>query len=155
MDSISNYGSTSSTTPGSTTAPSSIPSVSSSTTKTSESTSSAASTPTSTAKFLNQTNTDSGHFFQGFSKPNMTGEYTDVVSQVDGADFTFNIQSYEYIARNTNCCLSFCKNATEEGWLGYICESRKQDKASDGFSRVFVWCNNKHTDAVARGRCAE
>ncbi|KAJ6783606.1 hypothetical protein PWT90_05282 [Aphanocladium album] len=139
----------------STTAPSSSTSSTSSTTKSSATKTSTSSAPSSTAKFLNQTNTESGHFFQGFSENNMAGDYTDIISEVEGADFKFDVHSYEYIAKNTNCCLSFCKNATEEGWLGYVCESRKQNKATDGFSRVFVWCNNKHTNEVARGRCAE
>ncbi len=84
----------------------------------------------------------------------MTGEYTKVVSEVDGTDFKFDVRSYQFIARNTNCCLSFCTNATKEGWLGYMCESRKQPSATDAFSRVFVWCSDKRTDAVARGRCS-
>ncbi|KAJ3496479.1 hypothetical protein NLG97_g2626 [Lecanicillium saksenae] len=125
------------------------------TTESSSTKSSTSSAPSSTATFLNQTNTDSGHFFQGFSEVNMTGEYTDIISEVEGADFKFDVHSYEWIAKNTNCCLSFCHNATEEGWAGYVCESKKQNKSSGGFSRVFVWCNNKHTNDVARGRCAE
>ncbi|PQK17915.1 hypothetical protein BB8028_0009g01140 [Beauveria bassiana] len=118
------------------------------------SSSSTSSAPSATATFLNQTSTSSGHFFQGFSETNMAGEYTRIVSQVGGADFAFDIRSYQYIAQNTNCCLSFCTNATREGWLGYVCESRKQNAATDAFSRVFVWCSDKRTDAVARGRCA-
>ncbi|OAA37318.1 hypothetical protein BBO_07700 [Beauveria brongniartii RCEF 3172] len=119
---------------------------------TSSSTSSAPSAATAT--FLNQTSTSSGHFFQGFSETNMAGAYTRIVSEIDGADFAFDVRSYQYIAQNTNCCLSFCTNATREGWLGYVCESRKQNAAADAFSRVFVWCSDKRTDAVARGRCA-
>lgn len=128
------------------------PSASTTTTPTKSSTSSATKP---TATFLNQTDTDSGHFFQGFSELNMTGKYTDIVDQEDGEDFKFNIRSYEWVAKNTNCCLSFCKNDTKEGWVGYVCQSRKQPEASDAFSRVFVWCDNNHTEGFATGRCAK
>ncbi|KAM3502124.1 hypothetical protein MY10362_005056 [Beauveria mimosiformis] len=144
-----------STSTGGTTDPAATNSTPSSTragTTTSSSTSSAPGAATAT--FLNQTSTKSGHFFQGFSETNMAGAYTRIVSEVDGADFAFDVRSYQYIAQNTNCCLSFCTNATREGWLGYVCESRKQNAAADAFSRVFVWCSDKRTDAVARGRCA-
>ncbi|XWW92306.1 hypothetical protein V2A60_000229 [Cordyceps javanica] len=146
-------GSTSSatTTPTPSSTPSTTPPSSGSATGSSSSTSSA---PSSKPTFLNQTNTDSGHFFQGFAEADMAGAHTDIVTEVDGADFPFDVRSYQFIARNTNCCLSFCKNATKEGWLGYLCESRKQPEATDVFSRVFVWCSDKRTDAVARGRCA-
>ncbi|KAJ4163455.1 hypothetical protein LMH87_005183 [Akanthomyces muscarius] len=139
----------------STTAPTSTPSATTPSTSATKSSSSSSTAPSSTATFLNQTNTDSGHFFQGFSKPNMTGEHTSIVSEVDGADFAFDVHSYQFIARNTNCCLSFCTNATREGWLGYVCESKTQNDAADVFSRVFVWCSDKRTAAVARGRCAK
>ncbi|OAA73293.1 hypothetical protein ISF_00194 [Cordyceps fumosorosea ARSEF 2679] len=126
----------------------------SSTPPSSSSSSSTTTTPRPTPTFLNQTDTSSGHFFQGFSQPRMSGSHTGIVSAVGGADFSFDVRSYQFVARNTNCCLSFCRNATSEGWLGYLCESRTQSQAADAFSRVFVWCSDKRSDAYARGRCA-
>jgi hypothetical protein len=71
-----------------------------------------------------------------------------------GADFDFAVNSFQWIARMTNCCVSFCNNATDEGWIGYQCLTKDQPVTSEGFTRVWIWCNDVHQLSNARGRCS-
>ncbi|KAJ2979000.1 hypothetical protein NQ176_g3509 [Zarea fungicola] len=139
---------------------SSSPGSSTSTPSTSKSSSASktSSTATATPTFLNQTNIGSGFGFQGFSGTNFHSPYTDLLvvegETETGADFKFPINSYEWIARITNCCVSFCNNATSSGWIGYQCQTKKQPKTSEGFTRVWVWCEDDHQEDNARGKCS-
>ncbi|KAL3965313.1 hypothetical protein ACCO45_002317 [Purpureocillium lilacinum] len=126
---------------------------SASTTPTSTSATSSSATPTHTPApiFLNNmTVPGNGLAFQGFARDNFSGAYTDIVTKEKGTDFEFDIHSYVWRPRLTSCCLSFCNNATNEGYVGYWCNERNQTSASSSFSRIFVWCGNDHSEKNAK-----
>ena len=91
-----------------------------------------------------------GFAFQGFSRDNFSGAYTDIVRKEKGTDFEFDIHSYAWRPLLTSCCLSFCNNATAEGYVGYWCNERNQTSASASFSRIYVWCGNDHSEKNAK-----
>lgn len=64
-------------------------------------------------------------------------------------DLGFSAHSYVWLPSITDCCITFCTNATSKGMVGWLCSQRKQPKSSDAFSRVYVWCHQKHEKANA------
>ncbi|KAJ3492603.1 hypothetical protein NLG97_g5279 [Lecanicillium saksenae] len=150
-------GSSTTLSPGS--SPSASPTKSSDSTKSSGSSTTSSATPTPT--FLNQTTltNDQGWGFQGFASTDFAGDYTlvflndaDFVETEKGLDFKIAINSYQWLQKGTNCCVSFCNNSTHAGWVGYQCQAKKQPKTTETFTRVWVWCSDDHQQPNAE-RC--
>ncbi|KAJ3498684.1 hypothetical protein NLG97_g928 [Lecanicillium saksenae] len=127
--------------------------------KTSGSSTTSSATPTPT--FLNQTTltNNQGWGFQGYSEQGFAGDYTtvflndgDFVDTEKGIDFKIAINSYQWLQRGTNCCVSFCNNSTHAGWIGYQCQAKKQPKTTQTFTRIWVWCSDDHNQPNAE-RC--
>ncbi|RFU75368.1 fungal specific transcription factor domain-containing [Trichoderma arundinaceum] len=130
-----------STTGSNTSTPTSTPKTSSTSTTTSSS-------PTPT--FLNnQTASGNTFAFQAFSDDTFLGKATAVIDDEGGRDLGFEAHSYVWVPSLTDCCITFCTNATSKGMVGWLCSQRKQPKSSDPFKRVYVWCHQKHEKANA------
>ncbi|KFG78636.1 hypothetical protein MANI_002826 [Metarhizium anisopliae] len=130
-----------------------VPTPSTPTASSTASSASASATPSATFLY-NETSFDQGFAFQGFSRNKFSGAYTPIVRDKEGGtDFDFDIHSYDWVAKITNCCVSFCNNATREGWMGYTCDSRHREAAEESFARAFIWCSDNHTTPYARGKC--
>lgn len=150
-------GSSKTSSPGS--SPSTSPTKSSDSASSSGSPTTSAATPTPT--FLNQTTltNDQGWGFQGFADTGFAGDYTsvflndaDFVETEKGLDFKITVNSYQWLQKGTNCCISFCNNNTHAGWVGYQCQAKKQPKTTYTFTRVWVWCSDDHQQPNAE-RC--
>ncbi|KAL7915209.1 hypothetical protein GGI35DRAFT_173547 [Trichoderma velutinum] len=124
-----------------------------SSTSTSSTTSTKTSTTTSsspTPSFLNNQTTSGNTFaFQGFSNDTFLGKATTIIDDEGGTDLGFEAHSYVWLPSVTDCCITFCTNATSKGMVGWLCSQRKQPKSSDPFKRVYVWCHQKHEKANA------
>ncbi|OPB37419.1 hypothetical protein A0O28_0043310 [Trichoderma guizhouense] len=137
--------------------PSDAASTTSSSTPSSTSTSSTTSTRTSTTtsssptpSFLNNQTTSGNTFaFQGFSNDTFLGKASTIIDDEGGTDLGFEAHSYVWLPSVTDCCITFCTNATSKGMVGWLCSQRKQPKSSDPFKRVYVWCHQKHEKANA------
>jgi hypothetical protein len=106
--------------------------------------------PSSTLVFLNNQTTPSSSFaFQGFAAANYLGNATSIIHTEGGTNFPFQLNSYVWLPNTTDCCVSFCLNATNAGETGYRCEERYRPSASGPFGRIFVWCGQTHADANA------
>ncbi|OTA02329.1 hypothetical protein A9Z42_0026780 [Trichoderma parareesei] len=125
------------------TSPSPSSTTSSSRTSTSSTTSSTSSSPTPT--FLNNQTTSANTFaFQAFAANKFLGNATAVIDDEGGTDLGFEAHSYVWLPALTDCCITFCTNATSKGMVGWLCSQRKQPESSDPFRRVYVWCHQKH-----------
>ncbi|KAL6875345.1 hypothetical protein HDV57DRAFT_168950 [Trichoderma longibrachiatum] len=122
------------------------PTPSSTTSSTSTSTSSRTSTSASpTPTFLNNQTTSGNTFaFQAFAADKFLGKATAVIDDEGGTDLGFEAHSYVWLPSLTDCCITFCTNATSKGMVGWLCSQRKQPESSDPFRRVYVWCHQKH-----------
>ncbi|KAK4082990.1 uncharacterized protein Triagg1_1880 [Trichoderma aggressivum f. europaeum] len=127
--------------------PSSTSTSSTTSTKTSSTTSSSSSP---TPSFLNNQTTSGNTFaFQAFSNDTFLGKATTIIDDEGGTDLGFEAHSYVWLPSVTDCCITFCTNATSKGMVGWLCSQRKQPKSSDPFKRVYVWCHQKHEKANA------
>ncbi|KAL7823982.1 hypothetical protein V8C26DRAFT_384487 [Trichoderma gracile] len=142
--SVDEASTTSSGAPTSTSPPPSSTTTSSSRTSTFSTTStSTSSSPTPT--FLNNQTTSGNTFaFQAFAAGKFLGNATAVIDDEGGTDLGFEAHSYVWVPALTDCCITFCTNATSKGMVGWLCSQRKQPESSDPFRRVYVWCHQKH-----------
>ncbi|KAL7945628.1 hypothetical protein V8C42DRAFT_323699 [Trichoderma barbatum] len=135
-----------STTSGSSTSTAASTTTSSTKTTTTSSTTTTSPTPT----FLNNQTTSGNTFaFQAFSSDTFLGKATAIIDDEGGTDLGFEAHSYVWLPSITDCCITFCTNATSKGMVGWLCSQRKQPKSSDPFKRVYVWCHQKHEKANA------
>ncbi|TFB04371.1 hypothetical protein CCMA1212_003849 [Trichoderma ghanense] len=131
-------------------APTSTSPLPSSTTGSSTSTSPSTTTSTTTSSsptptFLNNQTTSGNTFaFQAFAADKFLGNATAVIDDEGGTDLGFEAHSYVWLPSLTDCCITFCTNATSKGMVGWLCSQRKQPESSDPFKRVYVWCHQKH-----------
>ncbi|PTB69641.1 hypothetical protein BBK36DRAFT_1134281 [Trichoderma citrinoviride] len=135
--------STTSSAPTSTSPSPSSTTSSTSTSSTSSSTTTSSSSPTPT--FLNNQTTSGNTFaFQAFASDKFLGNATAVIDDEGATDLGFEAHSYVWLPALTDCCITFCTNATSRGMVGWLCSQRKQPESSDPFKRVYVWCHQKH-----------
>ncbi|PNP53315.1 hypothetical protein THARTR1_06009 [Trichoderma harzianum] len=80
---------------------------------------------------------------------NLWQHATTIIDDEGGTDLGFEARSYVWLPSVTDCCITFCTNATSKGMVGWLCSQRKQPKSSDPFKRVYVWCHQKHEKANA------
>ncbi|KAK3315689.1 hypothetical protein B0H66DRAFT_269289 [Apodospora peruviana] len=114
---------------------------------TSSSTTSTTSTaPAATVTFLNNQTTGYGLAFQGFEEPNYLGGSTPIIREEGFHDFGFNCKSYVWLPNTTDCCVTFCANATAAGAVGWWCNPRYRAGTSTGtgFPRIYIWCGHQH-----------
>ncbi|KAK5993564.1 hypothetical protein PT974_06998 [Cladobotryum mycophilum] len=130
-----------------TTSSSSPPTTSTSSTASPSRTASAAPMPT----FLNNQTVPDDYrpAFQAFSGANYKGKASKAIIEEGGVDFGFEVHSYVWLPRITNCCVTFCQNATSEGMTGWRCPSRNQANATETFKRLFIWCSDDHSQTNA------
>ncbi|KAL2158781.1 hypothetical protein VTH06DRAFT_3973 [Thermothelomyces fergusii] len=120
-------------------------------------------TPTQTATvssappsptFLNNQSDPSAfeHFqFQGFSKADFDGEFSDPIKEEGFYDFSFNITSYVWETKKTDCCVTFCRDANTWGHA-FRCDSIRRGRVDDpdGFPRVSLWCGDRLSTEMQR-----
>ncbi|KAH0498139.1 hypothetical protein TgHK011_005411 [Trichoderma gracile] len=141
--SVDEASTTSSGAPTSTSPPPSSTTSSSRTSTSSTTSTSSSSSPTPT--FLNNQTTSGNTFaFQAFAAGKFLGNATAVIDDEGGTDLGFEAHSYVWVPALTDCCITFCTNATSKGMVGWLCSQRKQPESSDPFRRVYVWCHQKH-----------
>ncbi|KAL6878910.1 hypothetical protein J3F83DRAFT_266060 [Trichoderma novae-zelandiae] len=135
--------STTSSTPTPTTSP--PPSSTTNSKSSSSSSSSTSSSASPTPSFLNNQTTSGNTFaFQAFASNKFLGNATPVIDDEGATDLGFEAHSYVWLPSVTDCCITFCTNATSKGMVGWLCSQRKQPESSDPFRRVYVWCHKKH-----------
>ncbi|UKZ72938.1 hypothetical protein TrVFT333_000575 [Trichoderma virens FT-333] len=95
--------------------------------------------------FLNNQTTSGNTFaFQAFADDTFLGNATAIIDDEGGTDLGFEAHSYVWVPSVSDCCITFCTNATSKGMVGWLCSQRKQPKSSDAFKRVYVWCHKAH-----------
>ncbi|EHK26170.1 uncharacterized protein TRIVIDRAFT_142897, partial [Trichoderma virens Gv29-8] len=98
-----------------------------------------------TPSFLNNQTTSGNTFaFQAFADDTFLGNATAIIDDEGGTDLGFEAHSYVWVPSVSDCCITFCTNATSKGMVGWLCSQRKQPKSSDAFKRVYVWCHKAH-----------
>jgi len=98
-----------------------------------------AAAPAPTQTFLNnQTISNHGFAFQGFSDTNYQGKATKIIQDNGFLNLPFDCSSYVWLPGDTDCCITFCNSPTEAG--GWWCDQRYRAQASGSFPRIWIGC---------------
>lgn len=89
-----------------------------------------------------------GFTFRGWKNANFKGKATDIVATTGFLDLPFDVTSYKWAPKGTDCCITMCQGKKKD--VGWRCTSFDREKSSAKFGRIFIGCGAEASQESSR-----